>query len=193
MKVSHALRTLFALVLSLLLPLQAGATLARATAMALHAGAPVGPMTVAPPLDQDRALDQLAHGAHAGHAVHADHAADGGHGSDVDLDADARHDTDTVHGTYGTHGESADGKPVSHKASPDKATADKPTSHYAKHAKAGCADCAKCCLHAASAPPPMLPAVFVPMVVRASFTVQHAPIPAFLTDGPERPPRHLIP
>lgn len=149
MKVITVIRPWIALLLCLLLPLQAGATLARATAMARHGAVHrVAVQTVAPPAAQEQAISVLAHHGHHGHVAHG-------------------HSTGS------------------------KATSDKLMSHQAKHAKAGCADCAKCCLQAASAPPPMLPAVFVPAVARASFTAQHAPVPAFLTDGPERPPRHL--
>ncbi len=124
MKFNTVIRTVIALLLCLLLPLQAGATLARATAMAHH----------------------VAHRA----ANHHDPAA---------------------------HGQTDHGKAF---------------SHQSVHAKAGCIDCAKCCLLAASAPPPVLTADFVPAVARASFLPQSAPAPAFLTDGPERPPRHSI-
>ncbi len=143
MKFSPAIRTLLALMLCLLLPLQAGATLARATAMARH-----GSMSVPPSQD-----------AHAGH-----------HGDRVD---------------HGNHGHGGHGGQVVTPADSESG------SHKSVHAKAGCADCAKCCLLAASAPPPASAASFTPDAVRAAFLAQRAPTPSFLTDGPDRPPRHL--
>lgn len=62
-------------------------------------------------------------------------------------------------------------------------------SHKDRHAKAECQTCAKCCLMAASAPPPVLNPTLAPAVTRAAFTPSADPAPAFLTDGPERPPR----
>jgi hypothetical protein len=172
MKLSSSVRSLIALLLCLLLPLQAGATLARAAAMARHAGQM--PAQVSPAVIKDDAAVPLlvhgglhgAHTAHAGHGVHA---------------ADAAHTAPHPHSHQGHHGDHS-----------LKAPADaKPASHKAVHAKAGCADCAKCCLMAASAPPPVLSASFAPAVARASFEPQRALAPAFLTSGPDRPPRHL--
>lgn len=176
MRFNRAFRTLIALILCVLLPLQAGATLARASAMARHGIAPVPvmaaaaaqPAAAANAIVHAPAWPSLAQGAHHSHPgpAHAQPAAE-----DHGIHAAPLH---SVH----------DGKLVQ----PDDG---KPVSHKTVHAKAGCTDCAKCCLLAASAPPPMLCASFAPAVARASFDAQRAPAPAFLTDGPDRPPRPL--
>ncbi len=166
MKAITVLRPLIALLLCVLLPLQAGATLVRATTMARHGAAHTLSAPVGAEAGAQLALAQEVH--HAGsHALM--------HGQ---LSAHAGHASPPAHAAL-------------HPPADAKAVSDKAASHQAKHAKAGCSDCAKCCLQAASAPPPMLSAVFPPAVARASFRPQHAPVPAFLTDGPERPPRVL--
>ncbi len=171
MKAITVMRPLIALLLCVLLPLQAGATLVRATTMARHGGAHT---LSAPGLSESRAQTAPAHDAHhAGNhaAMHVQPSAHAGH------EGHEGHDRPLL---------PADGNAVA-----DKAAAHKANSHQDRHAKAGCSDCAKCCLQAASAPPPMLSAIFSPAVARASFSPQDAPAPAFLTDGPERPPRAL--
>ena len=162
MKSNTVIRTAIALLLCLLLPLQAGATLARATAMARHGTG--GASTTVKSADAGQRMQPLAHAGHHGQGVHAAQVHHGAHGA-------------TDH-----HGPAAHGQPDKVKAG----------THQSVHAKAGCADCAKCCLLAASAPPPVLTADFAPAVARAAFLPQSAPAPAFLTDGPDRPPRHLI-
>jgi len=170
MKFKSVMRTVLALLLCLLLPLQAGATLARATAMARHgsAGAAVAVKT-------EQAGERVQPLAHAGHQRHG---AQGSHAGAQDAAA-AHHGAHRAanHPEAAAHGQQAQGKAA---------------SHQSVHAKAGCVDCAKCCLLAASAPPPVLTADFAPAVARASFLSQSAPAPSFLTDGPDRPPRHLI-
>jgi hypothetical protein len=184
MNLSSSVRTLIALLLCLLLPLQAGATLARAAAMARHAAQM--PTAVSPAVARDdAAIPLLAHGGlHGGHhadqhGAHTVHAGHGGHAADAAHAAPHSHSHQGHHGDHGL------------KAPADVKPASKPASHQAVHAKAGCADCAKCCLMAASAPPPVLSASFAPAVARASFEPQRALAPAFLTSGPDRPPRHL--
>ncbi len=138
-------RTLVALLLCALLPLQAGAALVRSTSMsASHAvrSASIN-MQRAAPLD-------VATGDHAQHGHHSHQA-----------------------------------KPAAeHLPMPDAAP-----SHKQHHAKAECQSCAKCCLMAASAPPPVLTPALAPAVTRTAFIPSADPAPAFLTDGPERPPR----
>ncbi len=190
MKLSSAVRTLIALLLCLLLPLQAGATLARAASMARHGVALTHTnIAAAGTASATPASTQLAHGDHAGHADHVSHA---GHDAHAGHEAQIGH-ADAHAGPAGApshHDHAVPGK-HHHPTLKDPATDGKPSSHKAVHAKAGCADCAKCCLLAASAPPPMLAASFAPRVARASFEPQRAIDPAFLTDGPDRPPRHL--
>lgn len=155
-------RTVLALLLCLLLPLQAGATLARSAAMAMHGGVHATAATVS---------ELQATGEHADHQVHGGKL--------------QRHDQ--VHHEHKQYKQNKQ----HHEHHARMPTADaKVSGHKTLHAKAGCVDCAKCCLIAASAPPPALPASFAPAVARASFISQRAPAPAFLTDGPERPPRH---
>lgn len=225
MKAITIVRPLIALLLCLLLPLQAGATLARATAMVLHGGIPALAKAKPSPMAHHRAMDGVAHDRHGTDAAQGGHGirgTDGAHGDHGVKGIPVAHGTETGHGMHAAHGEftgsrviaddAASGKLVSDEQASDKQASHeaastspasiqaaanqqvsgKSASHQAKHAKAGCADCAKCCLQAASAPPPMLPAVFVPTFVRAAFIAQQAPAPAFLTDGPERPPRQLI-
>lgn len=86
------------------------------------------------------------------------------------------------HAHHGHHAQPADG------ARP-QAVALPAASHKDRHAKAECQTCAKCCLMAASAPPPVLNPTLAPAVTRAAFIPSADPAPAFLTDGPERPPR----
>ncbi len=160
MKSNTVIRAVIALLLCLLLPLQAGATLARATAMARHGAA--GAATTVKRPDAVSRVQPLAHAGHHGQGSHAAH--------------DAAHVHQAAH------------EPAVH-GQPGKA---KSATHQSVHAKAGCVDCAKCCLLAASAPPPVLTVEFAPAVARAAFFPQSAPAPAFLTDGPDRPPRYLI-
>jgi hypothetical protein len=172
-RMKPAFRTLIALLLCLLLPLQAGATLARSTAMVLRGG--MHPATVTAP----RAVDELQHAAspqalHAGHDTQAMHAMHRHHG-----DQPLQHHA-PVHG--------------GHDLQPDHAPSANIilSAHHKTHAKTGCVDCAKCCLLAASAPPPARPPSLAPVAARVSFIAQHAPETAFFTDGPERPPRPPI-
>ncbi len=64
-------------------------------------------------------------------------------------------------------------------------------SHKSRHAKGECNNCAKCCVTAATAPPPTLPATFQPSATRSVIPPTTARIAAFIPDGPERPPRSL--
>ncbi len=168
MKSNTVIRTVIALLLCVLLPLQAGATLARATAMARHGSA--GTTAAAMAAEAARSGQPAMHAGHHGHGSAPYHA------------------EPVHHGAHGAHG-AADAQATAAHGQPDQARA---ATHQSVHAKAGCADCAKCCLQAASAPPPVLVADFAPALARAAFLPQSAPAPAFLTDGPERPPRHLI-
>lgn len=173
MKFTPAIRTLVALMLCLLLPLQAGATLARATAMARHGG--VHAPMAAPP-----AAQAAAHNAHDAHHAHVGHHGSdhphAGHKGHGDTPAPAPHQGDQGdQGNQGRQVQPADGK----------------ASHKTVHAKAGCVDCAKCCLQAAAAPPSALAPSFAPGMSRVAFVSQRAPAPAFLTGGPDRPPRPL--
>ena len=139
------LRAFVALMLCVLLPVQAGATLVRSTAMsAAHALKPAAMPQAAP-----------APAVHTGQ--HAHH-----HAAFVHPAHQAKQDTVAVK-----------------------------SSHKERHAKAECQSCAKCCLLAASAPPPALGPAPAPAVARAAFVSSADPAPSFLTDGPERPPRSL--
>ena len=159
MKSTPVIRTAYASRLGLLLPLLAGSTLARATAMARHGTV----VTAAKPAAESvRPMQAHAQAGHHGHGARPAH--------------------DGAHAHHGEHG------PAAQAQHGDGKTA----THQSVHAKAGCADCAKCCLLAASAPPPALVADFAPAVARALFLSQSTPVPAFLTDGPDRPPRHFI-
>lgn len=169
MKFNTVIRTVIALLLCLLLPLQAGATLARATAMARH-GSVGATMAVTKEQDRERA-QRLAHSGHQGHGAQRSH---------VGAQAAPAH--------HGAHRAANHREPAAHGQQDEG----KASLHQSVHAKAGCVDCAKCCLLAASAPPPVLTADFAPAVARASFLSQSAPAPLFLTDGPDRPPRHLF-
>lgn len=143
------LRYLLALLLSLVLPLQAGAGLARAVTMM--------PMATA------------AHPAGTAAATHAP------------VQMQMAHAVGAAH-QHGAH--------AHHEQLPkQKAGSAVPASHKAKHAKGECSTCAKCCLLAAVAPPPVFaPESSVP-VSRVGFFAASLSIPSFLPDGPERPPR----
>lgn len=57
--------------------------------------------------------------------------------------------------------------------------------------KSGCHDGAKCCLLGASAPPSVISACFDPAMVIVSYLPYSVPAVAFITGGPDRPPRFL--
>ncbi len=75
--------------------------------------------------------------------------------------------------------------------SPHKKSAKPAKARSMQQAKAECHDGAKCCLVAASAPPPANGPCFYPAIARLAYTPLSLPPVAFLTDGPERPPRTL--
>jgi len=142
---SSTFRTTVALLLCLLLPLQAGASMVRSAGMsAKHAAQMTSP--------SDMRTMQLAH------AIGVPHQ----------------------HGAHATHD-----KPLKKKAG-------KPAkSHTSQQAKAHCHEGAKCCLMAASALPSVTRYRFDPAIARVSYASLSMPAVAFLTDGPERPPRFL--
>jgi hypothetical protein len=134
-----------ALLLCLLLPLQAGASIARSAMMSAQYAVRNSEPSVAQTL-------QLAH------AIGVPHQ----------------------HGAHSTHDKSQLKKP----AKPAKARSP-------QQAKADCHDVAKCCLMGATAPPSTAPYCFDPAIARVTHAPLSVPAVAFLTDGPERPPRLL--
>lgn len=142
----HSLfRIVIASLLCLLLPLQAGASVARSAAMsAQHAARSSGQIS-AKPL-------QLAH------AIGVPHQ-------------------------HGAH--------AHHENLPNKKASKPSKSRTAQQAKADCHEGSKCCLMAASAPPSANLHCFDPAIARVAHVPHSLPAAAFITDGPDRPPRFL--
>jgi hypothetical protein len=134
-------RIAIASLLCLLLPLQAGAAVARSTAMSAQHATQAG----AKPL-------QLAH------AIGVPHQ-------------------------HGAHSH--------HENLPNKKAGKPVKSRSVQQAKADCHEAAKCCLAAASAPPSANNQCFDPAIARVAYIPHSLPAVAFLTGGPERPPRFL--
>lgn len=76
-----------------------------------------------------------------------------------------------------------------HENLPNKKAAKPSKARSTKQAKAECHDGAKCCLIAASAPPSAVNQCFDPAIARVAYIPHSVPAVAFITDGPERPPR----
>ncbi len=83
------------------------------------------------------------------------------------------------------------GAHAQHDKLPNKKAAKPSKPRPAQQAKAGCHDVAKCCLVAASAPPSAIHQCFDPAIARVAYVPHSVPAVAFITDGPERPPRFL--
>lgn len=78
-----------------------------------------------------------------------------------------------------------------HENLPNKKALKPAKARSTQQAKAECHDGAKCCLVAASAPPSAHTPCFDPAIARVAYLPHSLPAVAFLTDGPERPPRFL--
>ena len=129
--------------LCLLLPLQAGASVARSAAMSAQHAGHNSEQHSAKPL-------QLAH------AIGVPHQ-------------------------HGAH--------AHHENLPNKKASKPSKAHTTQQAKTDCHDGAKCCLMAASAPPSTNTHCFDPAIARVAYVPHSLPAAAFITEGPERPPR----
>ena len=78
-----------------------------------------------------------------------------------------------------------------HENLPNKKALKPAKARSTQQAKSECHDGAKCCLVAASAPPSANTQCFDPAIARVAYLPHSLPAVAFLTDGPERPPRFL--
>lgn len=160
-------RHLIAVLLCLVLPLQAGAALARAVAMVPLADT----VKTTGMAGQDASLQAPVQVAHAIGAPHL-------HGAHAHHENLPRQKAET----------SSPAKPGAAPASPKAA----PDSHKSKHAKGECPTCAKCCLLAAAAPPPAWAEASAIPVTRVGFAATQLSVPSFVPDGPERPPRSSL-
>ena len=142
---SVSLRIAMSLLLCLLLPLQAGASVARSAMMSAQHAARTSATSRAETL-------QLAH------AIGVPHQ----------------------HGAHAVHDKV-----------PNKKAGKRAKAHTSQQAKSHCHEVAKCCLMAASAPPSSNHYCFEPAIARVAHAPLSVPAVAFLTDGPERPPRLL--
>ena len=142
---SAIVRIVVASLLCLLLPLQAGASVARSAAMSAQHAAHGSTHEAVKPL-------QLAH------AIGVPHQ-------------------------HGAH--------AHHENLPNKKASKPAKARTSQQAKSECDDGAKCCLMAASAPPSVNNQCFDPAIARVAFVPHSIPAAAFITEGPERPPRFL--